>query len=172
MREIPLTRGKVALVDDADYDRVIAAGPWRAIQPHSRRRLPRPIYYTARDVGGRAARRTIYMHTFLFGYALTDHVDHNGLNNQSANCRPATPGQNVHNLRLSRNNTSGYKGVSWYPKTGKWAASIRVEGRRIHLGYHEDARDAAMAYDAAAHEHFGEYAYTNEDIYGSLGEAS
>lgn len=58
-------------------------------------------------------------------------------------------------------NTSGYKGVGWSRASGKWRAYIQVDGRQVHLGLHLDPLDAARVYDAAALEHFGEYARLN-----------
>jgi hypothetical protein len=90
-----------------------------------------------------------------------DHEDGNGLNNQRSNLRIASPTQNQGNARRRKDNTSGYKGVSWYRRTNKWKAHIRVDKKLRHLGYFIDLTDAARAYDAAALEHFGEFAHLN-----------
>lgn len=89
-----------------------------------------------------------------------DHRDGDGLNNRWRNLREATSAQNSANRRLSRNNTSGAKGVSWRTDLGKWKATIEVARRRRHLGFFVDKADAAAAYEAAAMEHFGEFART------------
>ncbi len=100
----------------------------------------------------------------LVGLQILDCIDHrdgNGLNNQRHNLRPATTAQNSRNRGRCRNNTSGYKGVTWYKPQRKWLASISIDGRRKHLGYFASKLDAALAYDAAAREYHGDFARLN-----------
>jgi hypothetical protein len=52
-------------------------------------------------------------------------------------------------LTLSRRNRSGFRGVSFEAHARKWRARIYVRGRKIHLGYFSDKRDAAVAYQAS-----------------------
>lgn len=155
MIEIPLTKGYVALIDDADAPAVLGAGKWTATvtqwNVYARRRVELP--------DGRQG--TLYLHTFLTGWARTDHRNGDGLDNRRANLRPATSQQNSANAGLRRNNTSGYKGVTYQPERGLYAAQICVNRRTIPLGRYADPIDAAHAYDAAAREAFGEFAYVN-----------
>lgn len=91
-----------------------------------------------------------------------DHVNGDRLDNRRENLRLATNRQNCSNrLPNRRPGTSRFKGVCWNRKAGKWQASIRVNYRRFHLGVYSDERDAALAYDRAAREHFGEFARPN-----------
>lgn len=90
-----------------------------------------------------------------------DHIDGNKLNNQRNNLRSATSSQNAINSKKPKNNTSGYKGVSWSKKSKKWRAQICFEGKQIHLGFFDDSKDAANAYDKAALKYFGEFARLN-----------
>jgi hypothetical protein len=90
-----------------------------------------------------------------------DHADRNSLNNQLSNLRLATRSQQGHNQRLRSTNTSGYRGVTWDKQMGKWQARIMVNGKRIHLGFYADPKEAALAYDAAAKIHYGEFAVLN-----------
>jgi hypothetical protein len=69
--------------------------------------------------------------------------------------------ENERNKVKQKNNTSGYKGVSWDKAGKKWCSKIRINNRLNHLGYHKDPQDAARAYDTAARELFGEFAKTN-----------
>jgi hypothetical protein len=106
----------------------------------------------------------VMMHRFILGLSpevLCDHNDGNGLNNRRNNLRPATSGQNAMNRRVRSNNTSGYRGVTWYQATRKWNASLMCHGKRHHLGYFTDKVAAARAYDEAAVAFFGAFARLN-----------
>lgn len=159
MKEIKLTRGFVAIVDDADYARVIAAGRWSArVAPHT--------VYAQRSVRKSDGRRTTQLlHRFLLGLTdpkiLVDHRDRHGLHNWRENLRVATKSQNGANQRRHSNGSSQYRGVSWNNRHHYWHALIEVSGRAIHLGCFIDELDAARAYDLAAFEHFGEFANLN-----------
>jgi hypothetical protein len=161
MKEIPLTQGKVALVDDADYEYLMQ---WK-------------WYFCKKKDGTGYARRKVYSRISAKTYRWksywmhreimktpegmdTDHRDGNKLNNQKYNLRICTNSQNQSNKRTQRNNTSTFKGV-W--KSGnKWTASINVRKKRIHLGSYIDKSEAAKAYNAAALEHHGEFARLND----------
>jgi hypothetical protein len=90
-----------------------------------------------------------------------DHINNNGLDNRRENLRLASPRQNGFNKRISRHNTSGYKGVSWEKAKNKWQAYIKPNRKMISLGRFDSIVDAARAYNVAAREHFGEFAYQN-----------
>ena len=145
---IPLTKGKFAIVDEADAELVLSAGTWFA------RRAPRTWYATYGNPG-------ISMHALIVGIKGLDHVNRNGLDNRRINLRPATQSQNNANRSLFRNNKSGYRGVTWNQRARKWKAQIRVNGQYIYLGLFGDAIEAARAYNRAALEHFGEFAQLN-----------
>jgi hypothetical protein len=101
----------------------------------------------------------LYM-TGGWGRPTIDHRDGNPANNRWNNLRRATSSQNNANRRRPRHNTSGFKGVSLYRRTGKWRACISRNGRLISLGAFRTAQAAHAAYEAAAHELFGEFART------------
>lgn len=73
-----------------------------------------------------------------------DHIDGNGLNNRLPNFRETTHASNMKNVKLSSRNTSGVMGVHYSRKTGKWEASICVDGKRIFLGSFSSTEKAAM----------------------------
>lgn len=154
MKEIPLTSGGVALVDDEDFDRVSAEGSWYAAASLNTS-YARRVYHLG---GGRYTTRT--MHGLITGLPYVDHVNGDGLDNRRTNLRPATASQNQANQRMRRDNTSGFRGVQAAPND-RWRALIIVGGKRISLGYYDAREDAARAYDAAAIKFFGEYARPN-----------
>lgn len=158
MREIPLTRGYVAIVDDEDYA-TLARHKWYAHPDnfgnvYAKRMTPRN--------GG--SRQQIRMHRAVAGAGVGQRVDHingNTLDNRRANLRPATNAENCRNRKMNRNNTSGYKGVSWDNSSNKWRAQIRYEYRIVLIGFYADPIEAARAYDRKAVELFGDFARLN-----------
>lgn len=155
MKEIRLSSGGIALVDDEDFDRVVEAGLWYA-------QASLNTSYAKQNIRLESGRRTTRsMHNFVAGLPYVDHINGNGLDNRRANLRPATVSQNQANQRKRRDNTSGYRGVQWHPPGRTWRAVIRVKGRLISLGYYPVREDAARAYDRAAVEFFGPYARPN-----------
>lgn len=157
MREIPLTQGKVALVDDEDFDRANQF-KWYAVR--SRR-----TFYAMRAIpAGKRKQVHQRLHTFLFPeLGLLDHRDGDGLNNQRQNLRPATEHQNTFNARktVSRETSSRFKGVRWRAPRSCWTAYITFDRHQIYLGQFDSEEDAALAYDYAAKIYFGEFAWLN-----------
>jgi hypothetical protein len=156
--EVPLTQGFVAIIDAQDADRVLSL-KWCA------RRTPHTVY-AHRGAYHNGKRSSQTLHQFITGYALTDHINGNGLDNRRSNLREATISQNGHNRRRDRDSSSGYKGVSWHARSGKWQVLIRANGPQKFLGYYVTAEEAARAYDAAARELHGEYAAVNFPQHG------
>lgn len=89
-----------------------------------------------------------------------DRINTNG-NYEPSNCRWVTPLQNIMNTRSKKGSMSKYKGLTRIPKTGKWVAKIRINGRSTHIGTYVTEKEAAMAYNDMALKHYGEYAYLN-----------
>lgn len=156
MKTIPLTQGQVALVDDADYE-AVSQFKWCAMKN-------RRGFYAGRGVYKTNGKHTVqYLHQFLLpGVSRIDHRDGNGLNNRRHNLRPATNQQNLQGARRKKiGATSRFRGVSWFSQYSKWQASIKVNGKPIHLGYHEVEAKAAKAYDVAARKYCGDFASPN-----------
>lgn len=152
MKHIPLRAGVYALVDDSDYDWLVAMGSWRLNSSGY------AVHYTS--VQGR--RRTLLMHRLILDAPpdlQVDHINRDRLDNQRANLRFATRSQNQANKDIQRNNTSRFKGVVW--NSGKWEARIRRRGLWLHLGRYRDPTEAALAYDAASRLLFAEFAGCN-----------
>jgi hypothetical protein len=87
-----------------------------------------------------------------------DHINGNPWDNRLQNLRLATRSQNSHNSRKSSRNTSGYKGVSWFPPTKRWTAQIAFEGVNYKLGYFIKKEDAIEARRRAAEKLHGKFA--------------
>lgn len=90
-----------------------------------------------------------------------DHIDGNKANNRISNLRICTHNQNQHNQGIRKTNKSGFKGVSWMKSVNKWQAQICSNSKVKHLGFYSSPEDAAKAYDLAAIEIHGEFAWTN-----------
>jgi hypothetical protein len=86
-----------------------------------------------------------------------DHIDNNKLNNKLTNLRWCTNQQNDMNRSISKNNTSGVKGVTFHKQTNKWHAQITINGKYIHLGLFTEINDAIEARRKKAKELFGEF---------------
>lgn len=87
-----------------------------------------------------------------------DHKDGNGLNCTDKNLRIATHGQNTMNRGIQKNNTTGYKGVSFYAPTGRYYSRITARGVSYFLGYHDTPELAWEAYCKKADELHKEFA--------------
>lgn len=157
-KELPITQGMLAIVDDGDYD-TLAQFSWQANFAKNGRcyaecSLPRINKY----------RPSTSMHRMIMQEPdglYVDHIDNNGLNNTRTNLRICTNGQNNMNAYKIRNGTSKYKGVSWCKKSQIWRAFVCINGKSKNLGNFKSEIEAAYAYDKAAMEYYGEFARPN-----------
>jgi len=160
MKEIQLTMGKIAVVDEEDYE-LLSQYKW-----HTCKAAKRDVWYAITNIKTENGIRRISMHRFIMKVeergSIVDHKDGDGLNNIKNNLRCCTPSQNNANRKISRTKTtSKYLGVYHRRKTNKCIASIRVKGKSYYLGTFKDEISAAKAYDAAAKIHHGEFANLN-----------
>lgn len=155
MREIPLTQGLVAQVDDADF-KWLSQWKWCA------QRIGH-MTYAKRGGQTKGKQYTIFMHVALIGSGV-DHIDRCGLNNQRNNLRRGNNAQNGCNRGPNLGNRSGLKGVSWHNRDRVYRARITVHRKEKHLGFFHNPLDAARAYDAAALKYQGQFACTNKSL--------
>jgi AP2 domain./HNH endonuclease. len=159
MKQIKLTQGKVAVVDDSWYD-YLMQWKWYAMKQYDDNK-----WYALRGEGKWPHQTQIRMHRVIMGVTdpkiEVDHRNNNGLDNREENLRKCTHKQNRQNTKRHKDNLSGYKGVTYSKKSRNWQAAIAVNRKSIHLGLFETPVLAALAYDTAASFYFGEYAKLN-----------
>jgi len=159
MREIPLTQGKFALIDDEDFN-ILSVWKWHLNNGYASSTASAAEQRSAGS--GKVIR--ISMHRVLAGLSyddvrVVDHIDGNKLNNQRANLRVCSNSQNLQNRGAQANNSSGFKGVTWNKRDRRWHARISVGPKNKHLGTFRSAAEAGEAYRAAALLFHGEFAY-------------
>lgn len=164
MKTVPLygkvAAGRVALVDDEDYELVMQYR-W-----NGRDTVSGGLYAVTRKRGSGSK---IFMHRMLTGFPGADHRDLNGLNNQRANLRVSSHAQNQANKLKRKDSASPYKGVTRHD--GRWSAQVQLNYEIRNLGRFIDEIDAALAYDAGARALHGEFARLNFPAL-SAGESS
>lgn len=143
-KEIKLTKNKVALIDDEDFE-FLNQFKW---------------YFNTGYAMRRNKKQTILMHRVINNTPdgmETDHINRKKLDNRRINLRSCTNQQNQMNSSKMINTTSKYKGVCWHINNKKWQVNIQNK----YLGYFKSELEAAKAYDKAAKELFGEFARLN-----------
>ena len=90
-----------------------------------------------------------------------DHINRNTLDNRLSNLRPATKRENAGNMFRNKQNTSGYKGICFNKRNKNWIAQIKLNYKAIWLGAYQTKEEAALAYDIAAIQIFGDFALLN-----------
>lgn len=151
-RWVPLTQGKFALVDEADFECVSKFNWSVGAQKYA---------------GRRDGEKYIFLHRFLLGAQAgetVDHINHDGMDDRRSNLRAATKTQQMQNRHKQTRNTSGSKGVWFDKRQNIWVAEIRVLKNKVNLGRFKEINEATRAYDAAAKRFFGEFAFTNADM--------
>lgn len=155
VKEISLTQGFVALVDDEDYYR-LAKHSW-CINKKRTNYAMRKIWLPS------GKEYTEYMHRAVLDAPAgvpVDHVNRDGLDNRRANLRLSTVSHNGHNRRAAIH-SSRFRGVTWHAGGRKWMAQAQVAGVWRYLGLFDVEEDAAHAYDRHVKAERGEFAVLN-----------
>jgi hypothetical protein len=153
MKKISVSGGRFAIIDDDDYT-LISQYTWTYHSAgYAYRTTPRPNP------------KMILMHRHVMNAESgieVDHINGNRLDNRKSNLRFCTSTQNKANMKIRKDNTTGYKGVSIDKRNGKFQAYININGKRCSLGMYNKLDDAAKAYNKKAVELFGDFARLNK----------
>ena len=141
---IPLTQGKVAVIDFADFE-LVRPFKWCANQNWNKK----SYYAVTRSGNGVPNKR---MHMLITGWPRVDHRNGNGLDNRRCNLRAFSQGDNLRGfISLREQRSSNYRGVTWFKQSPhKWRAQITFNYEAMSLGYFDSEEHSARAYDAAA----------------------
>lgn len=160
MKKIPLQKGLFSIVDDVDYEKLIQY-KWYATRGKGK-----DTFYAKRWIWIPKKRNNkfISMHRQILevpSLQQVDHINHDTLDNRRLNLRICNNQENQRNEKISKNNTSGFKGVSWRKDKQKWRGYITINRKQIFLGNFISKENAAKAYNEAATKHFKEFALIN-----------
>jgi hypothetical protein len=157
---VPLTQSQFAIVSPEDFEWAMQF-KWQAQKSEKTNGV---LWYARRRSVG-PNRMSFLMHREIARRAGLpdspdyDHKDRNSLNNTRENLRPCTRSQsNANRCKFSGKTTSKLKGAYWHKVMGKWASGIKMNGKRIPLGYFDTDVEAHEAYMAASRKYHGEFA--------------
>jgi len=165
---MPILKNKLSHLEaniqiDPEYEYLLTNNSYSVIQRKTKHKI---LYYVMVKIN----RKWEYLHRIIISLheqrnlkskEHIDHKDHDGLNNLLENLRLCTHGNNMKNSRKAGECSSKYKGVCWHKKDKKWQASITHSGITKYLGQYDSEEAAAVAYDNAAVEYFGDYKFIN-----------
>ncbi len=167
MKKIELSQGKFTTVDDGDYEWL---NQWKWHYQSNRRKYCKEedseieTGYAVRNQRIKGGRQiTIFMHKLILDTPKgmdSDHKNGDGLDNRRSNLRICTRSQNNMN-QIKTKGSSRFKGVSWNKQKERWSSQIQKNGKSSYLGIFDDEEEAALTYNNAAQEMFGEFARLN-----------
>lgn len=161
---IKLNHGKFTEIDDEDWEKV-KDFKWYAQKEKSGFNKFYATTGILKEKNERKYYSTMQMQRFLLNPQkgmICDHIDGNPLNNKRNNLRICTIAQNAHNIKWNKRNKSGYKGVLWDKNRKKWMCQIVVKKIPLKMGRFKNIGEAALAYNTAAKQYYGEFASLNK----------
>lgn len=132
MKLIKLTQGKFAIVDNENFE-LLSKYNW---------------HFHSSGYARTSTPRKIYMHRIILGAEnkeLCDHINRNKLDNRKSNLRIVNATESIINTNIRKDNTSGYKGVSWDKSRNKWQVFITSYKKTKSLGRYEKLKEAIKA---------------------------
>ncbi|MBK7366197.1 MAG: hypothetical protein IPI97_14865 [Nitrosomonas sp.] len=162
MKQIPLTRGQSAIVDDHWFDYL---NQWKW---HAQWNEYTKSFYACRKVKKENSwkeQKVLFMHNVVANTPagmLCDHIHHNTLDNREDELRNVTKSQNCINKRIQKSNTSGVVGVFRRKERGTYKAKLTFEGRTVLNKTFKTLDEAVQAREFAEKKYFGEYANQNK----------
>lgn len=156
MKTVQSTNGKEFIVDDEDFERVIAHGRWSVTIRN----------YVITKITTSQRSPVLGLHRWLLGLkrsdkVIVDHIDRNPLNNQKSNLRLCTQSTNGMNVRKRNGTTSKYRGVSWRERDKKWRAYVNFKGKLIEGGQFNTENEAAQRANELRIKYHGKFANLN-----------
>jgi hypothetical protein len=155
---IPLTRGKIAIVDADNYDWLMK---WNWSLTGS---IAKDNFYASRMIVRKKKWIPIWMHRVVIGARqgeIVDHINGDTLDNRRANLRKCTTSQNAQNHKILSSNTSGVSGVTWHKRDHLWQVAIRDRGKRIYIGFFKEKERAIQEHEEAIKKFHKEFARLN-----------
>ena len=165
-------KSEIILLDDEHWD-FLKWFTWRVVYPYKQKYAVTGCPTWLGNPGKNVRMHTLVVHVLnkklKNRHYVIDHIDGNGLNNQTANLRLVTQSQNLYNTRTdARQHSSMYKGVCKHKNSPGWVAQIVSQRHKIYIGVYKTEEEAAMAYDRAAIARDGKCVRTNfpQEKYG------
>lgn len=151
-KTIELTQGFITTVEERDYER-LNQHKWGVFRGDN-------TNYAIRSMPKKDGKKKVeYMHREILAIKLgrkltkkemTDHINKDGLDNRRRNLRVCSPRESTVHTGSHKGSSSQYKGVCWSKKREKWEVKMQYRGKQKFLGYFNDEKEAARAYDKIA----------------------
>lgn len=148
------------IIDDGDFDLISKYNGWRFCKVTGYAFKQK---YICKLPNGKEKYERILMHRLIMDCPkgmVVDHINRNKLDNRKENLRICTQSQNCFNSKLSKNNKSGFQGVSWLKCANKWHARIMVNRKTIYLGIFSELEDAIKARKQGEEKYFNNFTRT------------